>query len=88
MHQWSLNHIKDIHEVQDIQPRQFNYICYRGVAARARSVHLMHSNARKLQHHPVMPILNENLTDHRKPAGSPQTLPLHSTASTASKHTQ
>ena len=36
-----LNHIKDIYEVQDIQPCPINYVCYRGVAARAGSVHLM-----------------------------------------------
>ena len=33
--------MKDIHEVQDIQPRAFNHVHYRGVSAKARSVHLM-----------------------------------------------
>ena len=30
-----LNYIQDMHEVQGIQPRPFNRVCCRGVAARA-----------------------------------------------------
>ena len=58
------NHIKNISEVKDVQPRPFDYLCPRGVAAKAGSVHLMFSKDRKLgrkggtrphpqQHHPV-----------------------------------
>ena len=68
-----------MHEVQGVQPRPFNCACCRSVAAKAGSVHLMYSNDRKLgqkggaRTHPKqpycswrMPILNKNLTDHRK----------------------
>ena len=61
MHNGHLNHIKDIHEVQDIQPRPFSDV---GMAARARSVRLMYTDDWKLdrkggarthpkQHHPL-----------------------------------
>ena len=39
-----LNHIKSIHELQDIQPCPFNHDCNRDVGVRAGSVHLMYSN--------------------------------------------
>ena len=65
-----LHHIKDMHEVHGIQPCPFNnHVCCRDVAARPRCIHLIHSNDWKT-------ILNENLTDHWKLTGSPQTLPL------------
>ena len=35
--------MKDIHEVEDTQPLSFNHVHCRGVAARARSVHLIYT---------------------------------------------
>ena len=81
------NHIKNISEVKDVQPRPFDYLCPRGVAAKVRSVHLMFSKDWKLgrkggtrphpqQHHTSRtPILNEVLTGQRKSSGSSQTIP-------------
>ena len=79
-----------MHEVQDIQPCPLNHVCCRGVAARVGSVHLTMTGSysyRPEERGPDTPktmqccssrtpILNENLTDHQKPTGSPQTLPL------------
>ena len=42
-----INHMKDMHEVQDNQPGPFNCVCCRGVAAKARSVHLMYPMDRR-----------------------------------------
>ena len=75
-----LNHIKDMHEVQDIQPRPLNHVCCRGVEARAGSVHLMYSSNEwqrpewkgRVSTPRTTPSCSY-LTDNRKPTESPQT---------------
>ena len=65
-----LNHMKDIHELEDTQPRLFNHVCYMiKEAGREGPGHTLNNTISR------MPILNQDLTDHRKPTGSPQTLP-------------
>ena len=83
--------MKDIHEVKDIQPAlSFNHVHCRGMAARVRSVHLICSIDQKLgwkgggKNTPTAApscfsrtaILQEILTNNRKPTGRPQTMPI------------
>ena len=81
-----VQHLKDIHEVQDIQPHPFIHIrCGLGVSQLklecAFNVATNEMNWRNggAGMHPcssVTPILNEMLTNHQKPNGSPQTMLL------------
>ena len=73
--------MKDIHEVQ----HTFNHVHWRGVVAKAGSVHLIYSMDQKLglrggsghtHSSAILRILQEIWTDLQKHTASPQTIPL------------
>ena len=71
-----VNHMKDIHDVQDTQPHLLDHVRYRDMAAKPGSVQWTGSREGPQHTHNStilrMPILQEILTDHQKSTGSLQ----------------